>query len=223
MKQIVSDFIMEIIPIEAGPIATNCYVVFDENSSKGVIIDTPPESVDIFTSLAKEKRLTIDAVLLTHSHWDHTADAAELNRRTKAPIFIHKADEYRLIAPMEHTVMTLPFEIEAAFPNNYLKDGALINCGKLTLEVIHTPGHTEGGVCFVERNNKVVFVGDTLFFESIGRVDLPGGSMLTLLDSIKSKLLSLPDDFIVHCGHGPDTTIGYERKNNPFLNGNYYY
>ncbi|MBX3045330.1 MAG: MBL fold metallo-hydrolase [Candidatus Kapabacteria bacterium] len=209
---------MEIIQIEAGPVATIGYLVIDKKSRSAAIVDAPLESTTYFNSLIEERRLKIEAIFLTHTHWDHIADCAKLARLTKAPVYVHEDDLHRLTEPMNHTIIPLPFKIESVNEYVITKNKDKINIGNLVFEVLHTPGHTEGGVCYVEHSKGVIFAGDTLFNESIGRVDLPGGSMSLLLESIKSELLSLPDNYNVYSGHGPATSIGWERKHNPFLN-----
>ncbi|MFA5511921.1 MAG: MBL fold metallo-hydrolase [Candidatus Kapaibacterium sp.] len=208
---------MHIIEIEAGPVATIGYLVIDEKSKHGAIVDTPLESTTYFNSLIEEKKLIIDAILLTHTHWDHVADCSKLVKLTKAPVYVHSDDLYRLSDPMSHSIIPLPFKIEAVNDVKLVKSNDKIKVGSLEFEVIHTPGHTEGGICFVEHSKGILFAGDTLFNESIGRVDLPGGSMSHLLNSIKNELLILPDNYKVYSGHGPSTTIGWERTHNPYL------
>ncbi len=208
---------MEIIEIEAGPVATIGYLVIDTDTRHAVIIDTPLESTTYFNSLIEEKQLKIDGILLTHTHWDHIADCNKLARLTKAPVYAHEDDLYRLTEPMKHTIIPLPFKIEAVENVVTVSTGSKIAFGDSEFTVYHTPGHTEGGVCYVNHSEGVIFAGDTLFNESIGRVDLPGGSMSILLDSINNVLMPLPDKFRVYSGHGPATTIGWEKKHNPFL------
>jgi glyoxylase-like metal-dependent hydrolase (beta-lactamase superfamily II) len=209
---------MTIIPIEAGPVATIGYLVIDKKSKKGAIIDAPLESTTYFDSLITEKKITIEAIILTHSHWDHIADTAKLQRLTGAKVYVHADDKHRLDEPMNHTIIPLPFNIEAVLKYEIINHNDIIKVGNLTFHVVHTPGHTEGGICLIEHEHKAIFAGDTIFNESIGRVDLPGGSMETLLSSIRNELMTLPDSFKIYSGHGPATTIGWERKRNPFLN-----
>lgn len=208
---------MQIIQIEAGPVATIGYLVLDSKSKSAVIIDAPLESTAYFDSVITEKELRVEAILLTHTHWDHIADCSKLAKLTKASVYVNSKDFHRLNDPMAHTIFPLPFNIEAVTEVNFVHDNDKIKVGSLEFEVLFTPGHTEGGVCFVEHNEGAVFAGDTLFKESIGRVDLPGGSMPVILESINSKLMVLPDNYNVYSGHGPSTTIGWERVHNPFL------
>ncbi len=209
---------MQIFAIEAGPVATNGYLVVDDSTSKCVIIDTPLVSADRFMSLINENGYILECILLTHSHWDHTGDCVKLFNKTGVDIYLHKDDEYRLRNPKSHTIMQLPFEIDSYNASKLLKDKDILKIGNLEFEVLHTPGHTEGSVCFVEHKNKVVFSGDTLFEGSIGRVDLPGGDEEAIFNSLQNVLMNLPDDYKVYCGHGSMTTIGKEKKYNPFLN-----
>ena len=208
---------MQIIQIEAGPVATIGYLVLDSKSKSAVIIDAPFESTAYFESVITEKELMVEAILLTHTHWDHIADCSKLAELTNAPVYVNSNDFHRLSNPMEHTIFPLPFKIEAVTEVNFVHDNDKIKVGSLEFEVLFTPGHTEGGICFVEHNEGAVFAGDTLFKDSIGRVDLPGGSMPVILESINSKLMVLPDNYVVYSGHGPSTTIGWERVHNPFF------
>ncbi len=207
---------METLTIISGPFDTNGYLISDEDG-EAIIIDTPLESTQSFMKAVHRNHLNVKAIVLTHTHWDHTADAAELRRQTGAKIYTHKEDTYRVLSPNKFTIMRMPFELEAAKPDVELEGGEIIDIGNLKFEVIFTPGHTEGGICLFEKNNKSLFTGDTLFLGSIGRCDLPGGSMSDLIQSIKEKLLILGDDVKIFSGHGPTTTIGNERVSNPFL------
>ena len=209
---------MRILPVEAGPVSTIGYLVFDEDSKEGVIIDTPLESTNYFTGEIASQGIYLKHILLTHSHWDHTADAPELKRKTDSTILIHQNDEYRVKAPNENTIWELPFKLEAFSADNHLSDGTKIKIGKYEVETLFTPGQTEGGVSFVCHSEKVVFTGDTIFNMSIGRVDLPGGNFDQLLGSIRHKLMTLPDDYSLLCGHGDPSTVGFEKSNNPYLN-----
>jgi glyoxylase-like metal-dependent hydrolase (beta-lactamase superfamily II) len=210
---------MKIIPVESGPVATNGYLLYDENSLEGVLVDAPPEISSKIINHINEKQIRLKAILLTHSHWDHTADAAAIKKLTNSLLYVHRADEYRLLDQNGNSIFKLPFKIENVKPDSYLNDYDTITFGINTLEVVHTPGHTEGSVCFVEHNEKVVFSGDTLFQNSIGRTDLPGGSTKLILNSIMNRLLILPDSFTVYPGHGIATTIGKEKRMNPFVSG----
>jgi len=212
---------MQIRSIEAGPVATNCYLVYDEVHKEGVLIDAPMESLHLMLPYILDNRIELNAIFLTHSHWDHTIDAPAFKRETGAMIYIHKNDKYRLTNPMEYTSIPLPFSIDAFSPDFYYKHGDVFTVSGITLEIRHTPGHTEGGVCIVEHANRIVFTGDTLFNQGVGRVDLPGGDWQTLIHSINEQIFTLPDNYIVQCGHGPGTSIANEKRFNPFLRNNY--
>lgn len=210
----------DLIAVEAGPAATVGYMLLDKEAGQACVIDVPPGSAEQYVELARRHGVRICRILLTHTHWDHTADAAALQRATGAPLAVHPADAYRLRDPVELRLWQLPFEFEPVEAQEWLRHGQRLSCGsRWQLEVRHTPGHTEGGVCFVEHRRRVVFSGDTLFAGSIGRTDLPGGDLAQLLRSIAEQLLSLPDDYRVYPGHGGPTSIGAEREGNPFLRG----
>lgn len=208
---------MKIKVIESGPAQTNGFLLYDEKSKEAAVVDAPLESAQKFADLIKELDLNLKFILLTHSHWDHFGDSAELQRLTGANIYIHPDDEYRMLNPSEHAYLPLPFEIKAVKNAKYYLDGDKVKIGSLKLEVMHAPGHTEGGVCLVERSKKVVFTGDALFNGSIGRTDLPGGSPGVLKATLIRKICALPEDFKVYPGHGPTTTIGDEKASNPFI------
>ncbi len=193
------------------------YLVCNPALGQAFVIDAPPDSASIVLAAAAEAGCTITHLLLTHTHWDHTADAAELVRQTDAEVWVHAHDAYRLIDPMRHTIWPLPFTIEPVVPSRYLEHGDHLVVAGINLDVIHTPGHTEGGVCFVDAAHRRVFVGDTLFYGSVGRTDLPGGDMQILTTSIRERLFVLPENYSVYPGHGPITTIGEERTSNPFV------
>ncbi len=208
-----------IFGVESGLAATWSYLCYDTAAKIGIIFDAAQDSAEVLTKKATELGITISAIYLTHSHWDHTADAAKLKRLTNALLFIHPDDEYRLAEPSLHTIWQLPFVIEGVTADSHLHHGDQIQCGEWIFSVRNTPGHTQGGVCFINNIHSIAIVGDTLFSGSIGRTDLPGGDTNTLLESIANQLLTLPDDTIFFAGHGEISTIGDERMFNPFLVG----
>lgn len=204
---------------ECGPVATNGYLLVNPDLAQAVVVDVPYEAAQVFLERAAQLGVTITDILLTHTHWDHTADAAVLVQKTGATVWVHADDVYRLVQPMEHTVWPLPFTIDPVQPDQLVDDGSTITVAGISLDVIHTPGHTEGGVCFIDHAMKRVYVGDTLFQGSIGRTDLPGGDFDVLMHSIQTKLYALPADYVAYPGHGGLTSIGEEMQSNPFVRG----
>ncbi|MGI6369759.1 MAG: MBL fold metallo-hydrolase [Ignavibacteria bacterium] len=205
---------MELVNFEVGPVQNNVYVVYDD-TKECIIIDAPLGASIHLDKFIKENDLTVKSILITHSHWDHIGELYEIKQMTGADIYVHKDDAYRLESDKMRE--RLPIDIKNVSPDVLLKGGEELSFGKTKFRVVHTPGHTEGGVCFVFEEDRIVFTGDTLFAFSIGRTDFPGGNFDVLINSIKTKLLSLGDDFIVYPGHGEHTTIKNEKQHNPFI------
>lgn len=207
--------IIKCLPV--GPIMANCFILGCEETQRAAVIDPGDEADRILTSLA-ESQLTLDYIINTHGHFDHVGANKRLKDASNAPILIHALD-----APMlnqlaaEASAWGLTTENSPA-PDRTIDEGDTVSVGNITLTVIHTPGHTPGGVSLKTQGH--VFVGDTLFSGSIGRTDFPGGNFETLKASIQKKLFALDDDVQVHTGHGPQTTIGQERRYNPFVGEN---
>ena len=195
------------------PFDENCYVVSDD-TGEGVVIDPGGMAKEILAYI-REKKLSIQAVLDTHGHCDHIGANDAIRDETGAPLYIHKADAPMLSDMRLNLSAFMGFKALSRPAEHLLSEGDKISFGKSELEVIHTPGHTVGGVCFV--GDGVVFTGDTLFAGSIGRSDFPGGSEVELIGNIKKKLLALPDEMKVYSGHGPSSEIGWERQCNPYL------
>jgi len=208
---------MFIYAFESGPLATIAYLVGDD-SGRAIIIDAPKDCAERIQLAAANKNIVPEKLLLTHSHWDHTADADALKKMFNIPVYVHKQDEYRLVEPKTELIQP-PFTLLPMHADLYLEENDEIMVGGLHFQVLFTPGHTEGSVCFYESTEGVLFTGDTLFAGSVGRTDLSGGSWEVLMHSIQTKLLPLPDNIAAYPGHGPQTTIGIERLYNPFLNG----
>lgn len=205
--------------IVVGPFASNCYIVGSESNKEGIIIDPGDEAKKILKKVS-DVGLDIKLITLTHGHIDHVGALKEVKEATGAEVAIHADDVKSLSGGAGFLVSLLVPGLsypKPPPPDRLLKDGDSLDIGALHFEVLHTPGHTPGGICLVGEG--VVFSGDTLFNYSIGRADLPGGNYSQLLSSIRTKLLVLPDNTVVYPGHGPDTTIGVERKGNPFLSG----
>jgi hydroxyacylglutathione hydrolase len=201
---------MIIRKIPAGMLATNCYIVMDEDTKEAFILD-PGGDADIIVSEVQQLNASIKFILLTHGHFDHTGAVIELSNTYKAAIFLNTKDIQYIEAQDQLFIMNAydPNKIEA------IDESKRLLIGNLEIRCIETPGHTPGGVCYLIDN--VLFAGDTLFAGSIGRTDFIGGNHGMLLSSIKSKLFVLDEFIIVKPGHGPDTTIGYEKNNNPFF------
>ena len=199
-----------------GPLASNCYIVGSSSTNEGMIIDPGAEAGTILKTV-QQMGLSISLIVITHAHIDHIDALRAVKERTNAQFAIHEAEKESLsTAPPMNIVAALglsPFK-SAPQPDRLLKDGDSIDVGDLHFEVLHTPGHSPGGICL--SGHGVVFSGDTLFNFGIGRTDFPGGSYERLMTSIREKLMVLPDETIVYPGHGPSTTIGDERRRNPF-------
>lgn len=204
--------IVQEIPV--GMLGTNCYLVACPETKEAIVIDPGDEGKKIF-SLVQRNGFKVSAIVNTHGHWDHVGGNSELKKLTGAPILIHEKDADFLTNGKLHLGSMLGTNAVSPAADRLLQEGDLIQVGKLDLKVVHTPGHTPGGISLI--GEKAVFVGDTLFAGSIGRTDLPGGNYSALIASIKNKLLPLDDEMTVYPGHGPSTTIGRERKKNPFL------
>jgi len=198
-----------------GPAQTNCYLVSAGAAREGVVVD-PAWDADAILAETRSAKLTIKAILLTHGHFDHIGAVADVNDTLHVPLIAH-AREVDLLKTKGGADL-FGYKIRSVpQPDRLVAHGETIEIGALKFEVRHVPGHTLGHVAFVEHENRSAFVGDVLFAGSIGRTDLPGGDYDTLLASIFDQLLTLPDDFKVYPGHGPPTTIGAERRTNPFL------
>ena len=205
---------MIIKTLALGPIMANCFIVGCENTKSAVVIDPGDEVNKILMSLADSK-LTVKYIINTHGHFDHVGANKRLKDATGAPILIHKSDA-DMLAQVSLSAMAFGMSGENSPPaDKTIGEGDKITFGDITLTVLHTPGHSLGGVSL--HSNGVVFVGDSLFAGSIGRTDFPGGDYDTLISSIKTKLFPLGDDVVVYSGHGPATTIGREKRFNPFL------
>ena len=186
-----------------GPIQSNCCIIGCERTREAAVIDPGGDADRILITLAKDK-LRCVYIINTHGHFDHSADNKRLKEVTGAQLLIHQAD-----APM------ILHQSDSPPPDRYLGEGDIITFGDISLKVLHTPGHSPGGISLV--TDKIVFVGDTLFAGSIGRTDFPGGDYEGLLRNVRKKIFTLGDDVVIYPGHGPKTTVGRERKTNLFF------
>jgi hydroxyacylglutathione hydrolase len=203
-----------VVTLTNGSFAENCYIVADPDSGEAAIVD-PGEDARLFLARLGHEGWALRAIWLTHAHVDHVAGVAALRLQCDAPIFLHPFDRplYDRL-PLQAAQFGLDATVPPP-PDHDLADGGSVSVGEYWFRVVHTPGHSPGGVCLI--GHGVAFVGDTLFAGSIGRTDLPGGDLKALLASIHERLLTLPDETVVYSGHGPATTIGAEKKDNPFV------
>ncbi len=188
--------------LSVGPLGTNCYILGSEKTLAGAIVDPGGDEENIVDQVTS-KKLEIKYIINTHAHMDHIHSNEYIKKIYSCPIYMHEKDEELL-------------PVGFPPPDKKLKEGEEIKLGNLSLLILHTPGHSPGGISIVVEKN--VFTGDALFAGGIGRTDLPGGDYDLLIQSIKKKLLTLPDDFTVYPGHGPSSKIGVEKRENPFLN-----
>lgn len=203
--------------ITVGLLQENCYVLGCEKSGRGVVID-PGDNPRAILGLVREMGLAVEKIINTHAHFDHVMAVDAVRQATGATFHLHKADLPILHDAPERVSLWLDSYIDPIEdPDAFLTHGQIIRFGEEELEVRFTPGHSPGHVIFVDHNGHQVFGGDTLFQGSIGRFDLPLADGPTLLRSIQEQILSLPDDYAIYPGHGPATTIEFERENNPFV------
>jgi len=200
--------------LEVGQIDANCYIVGDESNKEGIIID-PGAEADRILKKVEDLGLEVKLIVLTHGHNDHIGALVEVKEATHAEVAMHADDIKSLQMRLPSNVISRLSSQTASVPEQLLKGGDSLDIGGLHFSVLHTPGHTQGGICLLGEG--MVFTGDTLFNLGIGRFDLPGGSGRQLMNSIYTELMVLPDSTIVYPGHGPETTIGDERQWNPFL------
>lgn len=200
-----------------GLVQTNCFIIGDEASKTAVLIDAPDDAPRILDALAQDN-WQLTAILLTHAHWDHVRALRSVKEATDAPIYMH-ADDLPLLQEMPERIRhwTGEDELPAPAPDSFLQHAQRLTFPVCTLEVRHTPGHTLGHVSYVWHEGAVVFSGDCLFEGSVGRTDFPYADHGTLMQSIFTQLLSLPEDYTVACGHGRTTTVARERQTNPFI------
>ena len=206
--------IHKIFPV--GPLQCNCSVIGDEKTHEAMVID-PGDQIEGILEILRQEKLTLKQIVITHAHIDHVGGAMKLKAATGAPILMNQND-YALLKMLDMQAawvgMRSPGEVKI---DEAVDQGRVLKIGEISSSVIHTPGHTEGSICVYFPAEKKLIAGDTLFAGSIGRTDLPGGSMDKIMRSLHTQVLALPDETEVVPGHGPVTTIGEERETNPFL------
>ena len=206
--------ILETFPV--GPLACNCTLMGDVEAGDAIVID-PGDEVGRIHRRLTELGFKLKQILVTHAHIDHVGGALKLKKLTGASIFLNEND-LPLLKMMDSQAAWLGVQApETASPDESLTDGLAVGLDRYPAKVIHTPGHTQGSICLHFASMKLLAAGDTLFAGSIGRTDLPGGDFDQIIDSLHSRILALPDETRVLPGHGPGTTIGEERRSNPFL------
>ena len=199
-----------------GPLATNCYMVVNTDTRETLIVD-PADRPDFIIKRCKEQQYKVTAVLLTHGHFDHIRAIPGL-REEYPYIKVYAGKEEEDVLKNPNVNMTIDFPPEMTLEADiYVNDGEVLDLIGTKIKCLHVPGHTKGGICHYFEDNKIVFSGDTLFEMSIGRSDFPTGDWDALINNISSKLLTLPEDVVVYSGHGGKTTIGREKKMNPFF------
>jgi len=198
---------MKVLKLTTGPVATNVWVLADVRTREAIAIDTATPSVRWLTQVLGDEGWNLRFIVSTHRHWDHIGDNAEAVIATGARLAVHIADRHGLTQP---DPMSAPFPIPPSVPALDLAEGSRIRFGEIDLSVLHTPGHTEGSVCLLSPEDRVLISGDTLFAGGWGRTDLPGGSAEAMVESL-SRLATLEDGLDVLPGHGPETTIGREK------------
>ena len=208
--------ILEMLTV--GPFQENCYVIGDESSGAGAVIDPGDEAVRI-ALLVEQTGLQVEQIVITHAHIDHVGAVAALVDEYSCPVLMHAEAESMLEQlPTQAMMMGLRFG-KVPKVDRYVEDHEVLTVGELELHSLYTPGHAPGHLAFYVEGEGMVLSGDALFAGSVGRVDLPGGSMEVLMRSIEQRLFTLPDETRVYPGHGPPTTIGEEKMNNPFVRG----
>ena len=206
---------IEIKSMTLGMVATNCYLIINKETKEALLID-PADNALRISNVIEENVCTLKAILLTHGHFDHIMAPNELKKRYNVPVYAHEEEE-DVLKQSSLNMSGMIGQIYTTQADIYVKDGEHLKLAGLDIIVLHTPGHTKGGVCYYLPEEKVLMSGDTLFHCSIGRTDFPTGSMSQLVRSVKEQLFVLPDDVQVYPGHDSVTSIGYEKQYNPFF------
>ena len=201
--------------IPLGNMGTNCYFVYKEDTKDAIVFD-PADNGDYLYDKLKDNGITVKAIFLTHGHFDHIYGVKKLKELSGAKVYA-SADEVDVLEDPHKNVSEMFGRVISLKPDETFNDLDVMDIAGMTFQVLATPGHTAGSVCFYFKDDNILIAGDTLFEGSVGRTDFPTGSMKTLVESVNSKLMVLPDNTRVYPGHGGTTTIGDERQNNPFI------
>lgn len=207
---------MKIETMVLGDVRTNCYLLINEETKEALVVD-PADRADVIVRKLIDEGLTLKAILLTHGHGDHILAVGDLKKQFGVKVYAAKAEEALLSDAAQNLSKALFGIAVTVKPDILLEDGQEFEAAGIRLRMLHTPGHTPGGCCYYQAEEKILFSGDTLFCGSIGRTDFPGGSLSKLTRSVKEKLLVLPEDVKVYPGHEEITTIGHEKRYNPYM------
>ncbi|NJK90479.1 MAG: MBL fold metallo-hydrolase [Blastochloris sp.] len=202
---------MKLLEYTGGLAETNAYLV--ETAEGWLLVDAPEGVLDF----VRERKIRVAALVLTHGHWDHIWDAADLVAWAQCPVYYHQDDELLITRPELMRDFGLPVDLKPVQATQFLKGGEEVDLVGKRFRILHVPGHCPGSICLYQQEEKTIFGGDVLFAGGVGRWDLPGGSRELLIEGIHNKLMVLPDEVIVYPGHGPATSIGQERRENPYL------
>jgi hydroxyacylglutathione hydrolase len=209
----------DVITLPVGPLETNCYLLSERDSGQTLCIDPGADPDDIIAAV-RDRKLTVEAIVLTHGHGDHIGAVGPVRTAWDVPVHVHPADAPMLPSAEANLSAMIGLHTSTHEAEHLVEDGATITFDHTALTVIHTPGHTPGGIALYLPDSSagpLLFSGDTLFRREIGRCDLPGGSFEQLCNAIRTRLYALPDETRVYPGHGPSTTIGEERRENPYV------
>ncbi len=206
---------MRLIHFVSGAFGVNTYIIGADDTTDCAVID--PGGAEPVLDALKQNGLTCKAILLTHGHFDHIGGVKQIKDETGAKLYIHEEDADKLSSNRRNLAVLVGDKIAPTEPDVLLRGGETIDIAGLSIQVLHTPGHTKGGVCYVVESEKTIFSGDTLFRNSVGRTDFPGGSLDEIHHSVVDVLFALDGDYAVYCGHEESTTLDYERTHNPIF------